>query len=107
MLLFSSIDIVDNKSKRHILNIQILTRQLDIVNGKNNKKTTTTKKRKLHHFTEMATYTIIFALHRVFPLFLLFVLILLHLGRFRGKNMFNIPKVLLFQLTLSFKMFEN
>ena len=98
MLLFSSIDIVDNKSKRHILNIQILTRQLDIVNGKKEKK-------KLHNFTEMATYTIIFALHWVFPLLLLFVLILLHLGRFRGKNMLNIPKVLLFQLTLGFKMF--
>ena len=41
MLLFSSIDIVDNKSKRHILNIQILTRQLDIVNGNNNKKRVT------------------------------------------------------------------
>ena len=40
MLLFSSIDIVDNKSKRHILNIQILTRQLDIVNGKKGKKVT-------------------------------------------------------------------
>ena len=87
MLLFSSIDIVDNKSNRHILNIQILTRQLDIVKGKKKKKK---KKRKLHHFTEMATYyTIIFALHWVFPLLLLFVLILLHLGRFRGKNMLN------------------
>ena len=46
MLLFSSIDIVDNKSNRHILNIQILTRQLDIVKGKKKKK----KKKKVTSF---------------------------------------------------------
>ena len=47
MLLFSSIDIVDNKSNRHILNIQILTRQLDIVKGKKKKKK---KKKKVTSF---------------------------------------------------------
>ena len=46
MLLFSSIDIVDNKSNRHILNIQILTRQLDIVNGKKVKKRKKKRKKK-------------------------------------------------------------